>query len=431
MKIESKRLPGSIVELILEDEASHVASHRKHVIEYLRKNADIKGFRKGADIPEAIIVQKYGEEKIATMIVEDAIDHMFQEAMRQEKLIPMAQAEISEVISQNPIIVKMKVEVFPEIEIKAEYKKIKLPKTKVEVTDKEVEQTLAEIQTRFTRFEACAADAKCKMWDKVHLDTEWFDKNGVFLENTNMKDYPLVLGSNMLVPGFEEKIAGAKVGEELELDIVFPSDYHNASFASKETKFKVKVNKIEASVKPEFTPEFIKQLRGKDLDLNGFKELIKAELLDVKESNARLQDETKLIEELMKISTLDIWAKMIENQVNKVFEEIKEDIAGSGAKPADYIASLGMDEHTYKETHVLPTAMKRLQGELLLYKLNELEKTEITTEELNAEIQKVFERFESEDVIVRLKELYKEGTKYYEELRQRMIYKKIVDSFFN
>jgi trigger factor len=121
-----------------------------------------------------------------------------------------------------------------------------------------------------------------------------------------MKDYPLVLGSNMLVPGFEEKIAGAKVGEELELDIVFPSDYHNASFASKETKFKVKVNKIEASVKPEFTPEFIKQLRGKDLDLNGFKELIKAELLDVKESNARLQDETKLIEELMKISTLDI-----------------------------------------------------------------------------------------------------------------------------
>jgi FKBP-type peptidyl-prolyl cis-trans isomerase (trigger factor) len=167
------------------------------------------------------------------------------------------------------------------------------------------------------------------------------------------------------------------------------------------------------------------------MDLAGFKELIKAELLDVKDSNARLQDETKLIEELMKISSLDIGAKMIENQVNKVFEEIKEDIAGSGAKPADYIASLGMDETTYKEKNVLPTAMKRLQGELLLYKLNELEKTEVTTEELNTEIQKVFERFESPDVKERLKELYKEGTKYYEELKTRMIYKKIVDSFFN
>lgn len=431
MKIESKKLPGSIVELTLEDEASHIAHHRKHVIEYLRKNADIKGFRKWASIPEAIIVQKYGEEKIAAMIVEDAIDHMFKEAMRQENLVPVAQAEITEVVSQSPIIVKMKVEVFPEIEIKDEYKKIKLPKTKVEVTDKEVEQTLSEIQTRFTRFEACADTEKCAMWDKVHIDTEGFDKNGVFLENTNMQDYPLILGSNMLVPGFEEKIAGASVWEELELDIVFPADYHNAGFASKETKFKVKINKIEKATKPEFTPEFIKQLRGKDLDLDGFKNLIKQELLDVKESNARLEDETKLIEELMKISTLDIWAKMIENQVNKVFEEIKHDIAQSWAKASDYIASLGMDEHTYKEKNVLPVAMKRLQGELLLYKLNELEKIELTSEELNEEIKKVFERFESEDVIARLKELYKEGTKYYEELRQRMIYKKIVDGFFN
>lgn len=431
MKIESKKLPGSIVELTLEDEASHIAHHRKHVIEYLRKNADIKGFRKWASIPEAIIVQKYGEEKIAAMIVEDAIDHMFKEAMRQENLVPVAQAEITEVISQSPIIVKMKVEVFPEIEIKDEYKKIKLKKTIVEVTDKEVEQTLSEIQTRFTRFEACADTEKCAMWDKVHIDTEGFDKNGVFLENTNMQDYPLILGSNMLVPGFEEKIAGASVGEELELDIVFPADYHNSGFASKETKFKVKINKIEKATKPEFTPEFIKQLRGKDLDLEGFKNLIKQELLDVKESNARLEDETKLIEELMKISTLDIWAKMIENQVNKVFEEIKHDIAQSWAKASDYIASLGMDEHTYKEKNVLPVAMKRLQWELLLYKLNELEKVELTSEELNEEIKKVFERFESEDVIARLKELYKEGTKYYEELRQRMIYKKIVDGFFN
>jgi FKBP-type peptidyl-prolyl cis-trans isomerase (trigger factor) len=89
------------------------------------------------------------------MIVEDAIDHMFREALRQEKLVPIAEAEITEVISQNPIIVKMTVEVFPEIEIKPEYKKIKLTKTKVEVKDSEVEQALSEIQTRFTKFEAC------------------------------------------------------------------------------------------------------------------------------------------------------------------------------------------------------------------------------------------------------------------------------------
>ncbi|MDD4151379.1 MAG: trigger factor, partial [Candidatus Gracilibacteria bacterium] len=413
MKVEAKKMAGSIVELILEDDITHVASHRKHVMEYLEKNAEIKGFRKGAKIPEAVIVQKYGEDKINAMIVEDAIDHMFREALKEENLIPMGQAEVIEVISQNPIKVKMKVEIFPSIEIKNDYKKIKLEKTNVEVKDSEVEQALEEIQTRFTKFEKCSENEACKMGDKIFIDTEGFDKSGNFLENTNMSNYPIILGSNILVPGFEEKIAGAKLGEELELDIVFPKDYHNLAFASKETKFKVKVNSIEKAIKPEFTPEFIEQLRGKKLDLEGFKELVKRELFDVKESNARLNDENKLIEELLKISTIDLGEKMIENQVDKVFEEIKEDISKSGAKPADYISSLGMTEETYKETNVKPIAIKRLQGELLLYKLNELEKTEVTTEELNEEIQKVFERFSSEDVIARLKELYKEGTKYY------------------
>jgi len=97
------------------------------------------------------------------MVVEDAIDHMFREALKQENLIPMGQAEVVEVISQNPIKVKMKVEVFPSIEIKNDYKKIKLEKTNVEVKDSEVSQALEEIQTRFTKFEKCDENETCKM----------------------------------------------------------------------------------------------------------------------------------------------------------------------------------------------------------------------------------------------------------------------------
>lgn len=430
MKIETKKLPGSLVEITMEDEVNHVAHHRKHVIEYLRKNWDIKWFRKWASIPEEVIVKKYGEEKIAAMVVEDAIDHMFREAMAQEKLIPVAQAELSEIISQNPIKVKMKVEVFPDIEIKDGYKKIKLPKTKISVDNSEVEQAIKEIETRFTKFEACTAWETCDMWDKVWIDTEWFDKKGNVLENTNMQNYPLVLGSNILVPGFEEKIAWAKIWDELDLDIVFPKDYHNKDFASKETKFRVKINSIEKARKPEFTPEFIEALRWKKLDLAWFKDLIKKELNDVKESNARLQDEQKLIDELLKVSNIEIWEKLLQNHIDKVFEEIKEDISRSGAKASDYISSLGMDEKTYKEKNVAPIALKRLQWELLLYKLSELEKIELTKEEIESEIKNIFDNFSSPDVLERLKDLYKEWTKYYEELKQRIIYKKIVDSFF-
>ncbi|MDF1682247.1 MAG: FKBP-type peptidyl-prolyl cis-trans isomerase [Patescibacteria group bacterium] len=121
-----------------------------------------------------------------------------------------------------------------------------------------------------------------------------------------MKDYPLVLGSNILVPGFEESMVGAKLGEELEFPVEFPADYHNKDFAGKKTTFKATIKKFEKAVKPEFTPEFIEQLRGQKLDMDGFKKLIKEEIKDTKESNARIDEESMLIDELLKVTKLEV-----------------------------------------------------------------------------------------------------------------------------
>jgi trigger factor len=134
-----------------------------------------------------------------------------------------------------------------------------------------------------------------------------------------MQDYPLVLGSNILVPGFEEQIVGAKLGDNLELDVVFPDDYHNEDFKGKVTIFKVTINKFEKAVKPEFTEEFIEQLRGRKLDLDGFKALIKEEIADTKNANQRIEDEQKLIEKLLKITTLELGDKMIEQKIEQVY----------------------------------------------------------------------------------------------------------------
>lgn len=272
--------------------------------------------------------------------------------------------------------------------------------------------------------------SKAKIGDKVFIDTEGFDKKGKSIETTTMKNYPIILGSNVLVPGFEEKIEWAKLEDELDLDITFPKDYHNKDFASKEVKFKVKVNSIEKAIKPEFTPEFIKQLRGKDLDLDGFKKLIKEELTETKEMNQRLEDENKLIDELLKVTKLEIWESLLKNQIEKVYAEIKENITQSWAKVNDYIASLGMNEEDYKEKNVKPIALKRLQAELILHKLQEIEKFEVEEKEISKEIEKTISKFESPDVLKRLKELYVPGTKYYEELKGRIAYRKLIDSFF-
>ena len=430
MKIEKNLLANSIVELIVEEDAKNIAKYRKSAILHIEKTAEIQGFRKWSKIPENVLIRKYGEESINRMTIDFAIDDMYRKALSKEKVMPVAQAEIKEIISESPLKFKIHIEIFPTIEIDKKYKKIKLTKTKISVTAAEVKNALSEIETKFTKFEeATSKTAKTKMWDRVTIDTDGYEKDKM-MENTSMRDYPLVLWANILVPGFEEQVVGAKVGEKLEFPVEFPKDYHNADFAGKKTTFKVTIKKIEKAVKPEFTPEFIEQLRGKKLDLDAFKKLIKEEITDTKESNARIEEETKLIDELLKVTKMEIWANLLKNQIEKVFAEIKENITKDGMKISDYLDSLKMDEETYKDVNVKPVALKRLQGELILHKLYEDEKIEVKEKELDKEIESILANYGSPDVLKRLKELYIPGTKYYEELRQRMGYRKLIDTFF-
>ncbi len=431
MKIERKDLQNSVVELIVEADTKEIAKYRKKVLDYLRKNADIKWFRKWSNIPENIIVKHYWEEYINNMIVDFAIDDLYKKALTQEKIVPVAQWEIKEIISQSPLKIKIHVEVLPKVEINEKYKDIKLKKKKITVSTDEVKQAIKDIEKKFTTFkEVTDKKSKAALWDKVTIDTDWYDKDWKLLETTSMRDYPLVLGSNVLVPGFEEKIVWAKIWDELDLNITFPKDYHNPDFAGKETKFKVKIKKLEKAQKPEFTPEFIEKLRGKKLDLTNFKKLIKEEIKDVKESNARLEDEIKLIKELLKISKLEIGAKLLANQIEKLFNEIKENMAKQGIKMKDYLDSLKLTEEEYKEKHLKEDAKLRLSWELLLNKLMELKPIKVTKTELKKEIEKIKSQFQNSEVLKRLEELYQEWNKYYEELKTRLAYRKLIDSFF-
>lgn len=431
MKVEKNMLPKSIVEFIVEASTTEVAKHRKKAIAHLKEHADIKGFRKGADVPEDILVKNYWESYIAQMTVESAIDSIYRDLLKKEKLLPVAEGEIKEIISQDPLKIKIHIEVFPEISIDKKYKDIKLKKQKVSVTAAEVKGALDDIQTRFTQFEPVTSKAaKIKMGDKVTIDTDGYDEKGVLLETTSMRDYPIVLGSGLLVPGFEEGVVGAKAGDELELPIEFPKDYHSPDFAGKKTNFKVIVKSFEKAVKPEFTPEFIKNLRGKDLDLEGFKALIKEEITETKQANVRLDEENELIDALLKVTKLDIGDKLLSRQIEKVYEEIKENVSKDGIKMSDYIESLKMTEETYKEANVKPVALKRLEGELILHKLVEMEDTKVSDEEVQKEIAIITKRFENEEVLARLKDLYVPGNNYYEELKQRIGYRNVIESFF-
>ena len=388
MKIERQNLANSIVELVVEETVDNIAQYRKEVFKDIEKNAEVKGFRKWAKIPEVVILREYGEDRINHMAIEKAIDNLYRNALREANVLPVAQGEIVEIISESPLKVKIHIEVLPEVTVEDSYKKVSLEKKHATVDDSEVEAALKDIQTRFTTY--TEADEAIVMWDRVTISTQGWDKEGKKLENTNMDNYPIIIGSKILVPGFEEGLVGHKKDEEFKLDINFPADYHNPDFAGKETVFDVKT----------------------------------------KEANIRMEEEIKLVEELVKHTKLEVGAKLLAHQIDRVFEEIKQNMAQSWIKMADYIESLKLTEAQYKENHVKESALRRLQGELILAKLAELEKIEVSEEEAKTEIDKIISRFGNEEVIARLKELYVPGNRYYEELRQRMIYKKTIDRFY-
>jgi len=427
MKIERNDLEKSICELIVEADAKEIAKFRKQAIVYLAKNTEINGFRKGA-IPENVLVKHVWEDHINAVVVDFAIDDLYKKALIESKIVPVAQGEIKEIISQNPLKIRIHVEVLPKVEIDNKFKKIKLTRKKVEVKATEVKAALEDIEKRFSTFKETTK--KSRMGDKVTIDTDGYDKDWKIIETTSMRAYPLVLGSNLLVPGFEEKIAWAKVWDELDLDITFPKDYHNASFAGKDTKFKVKILKVEASTKPEFTEEFIEQLRGKKLDLAGFKKLIKSEIIDVKQSNANIEDEIKLIEELVKVSKLDLGEKMLLEQTNRMFDEVKENMLKQKIQMKDYLESLKMDEESYKEKHIKPDATKRLQGELILNKLVDILKPEVKDENVTKEVETIKKNYQNPEVLKRLDEMYKIWTQAFEELKRKMMMKAVIDTFY-
>ena len=429
MKIERKNLENSTIELIVEEDTENIAKFRAQVLKDIEKNAEIKWFRKWAKIPEEVLVREFGEERINHMVIDKAIDSIYRNTLKQENIIPAAQWEIKEIISESPLKIRIHVEVLPEVEIADSYKNISMKRAKISVSEKEVEAALEDIQKRFTNF--YEADEALVMWDRATISTQGYDKEGKILDSTNMDNYPIVLGSNILVDGFEEGLVWHKKGDEFELDIKFPKDYHNTQFADKDTVFKVKIDKVEKAKAPEFTEQFIEQLRWKKLDLDGFKKLIKEEIHETKEANSRMEEELKLIEELLKHTKIEIWEKLLAAQTDRVFEEIKQNMAQNGIKMADYLESLKLTEEAYKDQHVKETALKRLQWELILAKLATLEKVELTDEEVKSETDKIIARFGNEDVIKRLKELYVPGNRYYEELKQRMIYRKIIDSFYD
>ncbi len=429
-----------LLSIEVKESGAEFEKAQKLAIEDFRKNGKINGFKPGT-APDNVIIKQFGQSAIDQHAVDIIIDKIYPKILKKENIIPVAPGNITELKSTNPLEFVIEVEIFPEVTIdEKKLDAIKVKKTNFKVLKKEIDEEIEAIKRRFTHYHEAGVHADdgadtshtaIENGDRATITAQGYDKKGGdAIPETAVPSYPLVIGSGNFIPGFEEKLIGAKAGDEVVFDITFPADYHSEEFKGRKVHFVVNVEKVEKPHAPEFTEDFIEKLRGVKTDLEGFKEIIKKEISARKETENRRKDEDTLMKKMLEAATIEVGPALVANEVNQVFAEHSENLAQQGLNMKQYLEHIKMDEEAYKETVVKPEAERRLKAELLLRKIREIRKVEATEAEIKEELEKIIAQYQNAEVVARLREKLVPGDMYYEDIKNRLAYRKTVDMFW-
>lgn len=429
-----------LLSIEVKESGAEFEKAQKLAIEDFRKNGKINGFKPGT-APDNVIIKQFGQSAIDQHAVDIIIDKIYPKILKKENIIPVAPGNITELKSTNPLEFVIEVEIFPEVTIdEKKLDAIKVKKTNFKVMKKEIDEEIEAIKRRFTHYHEAGVHADdgadtshtaIKNGDRATVTAQGYDKKGGdAIPETAVPSYPLVIGSGNFIPGFEEKLIGTKAGDEVAFDITFPADYHSEEFKGRKVHFVVNVEKVEKPHAPEFTEDFIEKLRGVKTDLEGFKEIIKKEISARKETENRRKDEDTLMKKMLEAATIEVGPALVANEVNQIFAEHSENLAQQGLNMKQYLEHIKMDEEAYKETVVKPEAERRLKAELLLRKIREIRKVEATEAEIKEELEKIIAQYQNAEVVARLREKLVPGDMYYEDIKNRLAYRKTVDMFW-
>ena len=302
------------------------------------KNINVPGFRKGK-APKSVIEKMYGQGVFFEDAINDLIPENYEAAVKEAAIIPVGQPEIDVVsLDENGLVLSAKVPVKPEMQIK-DYKGIEAVKNVAEATDEQVDKELGMIRERNSR-EIEITDEAAQMGDIVKIDFEGA-VDGVAFDGGKGTDYSLKLGSGSFIPGFEEQIAGHTIGEEFDVNVTFPEDYHAAELAGKPSVFKTKVNAITRIELPELDDEFAKDASEFDT-LDELKADMKAKIQERNDKQAENEFEEKLIEALIEKLEGEIPEAMFVNETENFVRDFDNRLRSQGMDMNMYFKYTGL-----------------------------------------------------------------------------------------
>ena len=361
-----------------------------------RKQILVPGFRKGK-APRKMIEALYG----AHVFYEDGLEEIFPEVYdfavaKQEGFKAIGRPSLTDmkIEDDGSVTLTLTTEVYPEVTL-GQYKGLEVEKTEASVTDEQVQAELDRMAQNVASTET--VDRAAQMGDTANIDFEGFD-NGVPFEGGKGENFDLKLGSGQFVPGFEEQVVGMTAGEEKDIDITFPEDYHK-ELAGKAVVFHVKLNKVTVTMVPEMDDEFAKDVSEFDT-LDALKADVRAKALEQAQKQADSAFENACVEKAAENTTVDMPKALVENELDVQMERFGYQLQMSGYSMEQYAKMMGGDVNTMRNAF-RPAAEKQAKISVTLEAIAKAEGLVATEEEIEEEIKSLAKQYEMEEAKVK------------------------------
>jgi len=390
MKASWEKIEKNQGVLTVEVEAEQVNAALDKAFRKVVRQVNVPGFRRGK-VPRNIFEKRFGVESLYQEALDLLLPEAYMKAVEETKIDPVDRPEVDvqQIGKDQALKFTAKVTVKPEVTL-GEYKGIELPEKSADVTEEDIQNELKRLQERHAEL-VVLEEGTAENGDIVILDFEGF-KDGVPFEGGKAEKYSLELGSGNFIPGFEEQIVGMAKGEEKDLNITFPENYHVEELKGQPVVFKVKLHDIKRKNLPELDDEFAKDVSEFDT-LEEFKADISKRLKERKEWENRMELESIALEKAAEASEVDIPAVMIDNEVNRMFEDFRNQLRMQGMDMKMYLQFTGQTEEKIKE-EMRPNAEKRVRNSLVLEAIAKAENIEASEEDVQKELEELANQYQ-------------------------------------